>query len=832
MVVAVVLAFWAVAGVAAEEYPSGADLFPDLYSARLLGEGAFVTQQGGAEELAVNPASGGDAQRMVFDTGYAGILDGDRIGSVANLGALFPTKFAVLGASARYAGSPTPYFLGEENAFSLNAAVAKELYPGLSAGVGLNMGIGSGDWTNLSADIGFHYNMGKRGPLENFTWAVVARSLGLSYAPSPFTLVGGVSADVLRLRSGTVGKADPLVLTARADLSFPSFQNFTGKLGVSALVAGIVTVSTSWGFNVKELADSDIRKPMLIPSVGLGAHFALKPTSSRMAGGALPTDGDISIATGLKPLYHGVYAAGAGITWTAGVRDDQPPVITANYPETAYISPNNDGVQDALEFPVTITDQRYITQWVMEVRNEDGETVRTYRNKERRIETQGFWEVVKRIQEVKGGVAIPESLRWDGTYEDGRVVPDGVYYFVISAKDDNDNEAVTRRYEVVVDCTPPDVEIAPGSESDMGKIFSPDGDGNKDTLSIALSGSVEDLWDAGLYDTAGTKVRAFDVVENAPAPIVWDGMTDDGTLVPDGVYRFGIASTDRAGNHAEAALANIVISTIQPAVRVSLSDAYLSPNDDGVKDTVGLNFEVPVTEGITGWKLEIRDNAAGASGASGASGSIRRVFGGTSPAPVRIDYDGRDDMRNVLPEGAYRAAFAVTYRNGFVSTDLSPVFTVDVTPPEVSVRAGYSAFSPNNDGVQDEMALSQTGSNEVLWRGEVRPLQDEVRNAASPQAAPAAPVRVFRFAGTLPANIQWDGHTDVGALAADGQYVYELSATDRAGNFASASTRAFTLSTADTSVMLTTDLRAFSPNGDRVKDTVNLAPQIKSRDGI
>jgi flagellar hook assembly protein FlgD/outer membrane protein OmpA-like peptidoglycan-associated protein len=806
----ILMVFGAVVSAAAEEYPSGADLLPDLYSARLLGEGSFVTRQGGAQELAVNPASGGDAQRMVFDAGYIGILDKDSVGSIVNLGALFPTKFAVLGASVRYAGSPSPYFLNKESAFLLNAAASKELYPGMNIGLGFNMGIGSGDWANLSADLGFRYNMGKLGPVENFTWAVVARSLGLSFAPSPFTLVGGVSADVLHLRSAAPDKADPLVLTALADLSFPTFQNFTGKIGVSGLIAGLVTVSTSWGFNAKELADSDVREPMLIPTIGLGVHFTLKSTGKRIAGGTLPTDGDISIATGVKPLYNGIYAAGAGITWAAGVKDNAPPNITVTYPETAYISPNNDGQKDALEFPVTITDQRYITRWVMEIQNENGETVRTYRNKERRIETQGFWEVVKRVQEVKGGVAIPESLRWDGTYEDGQIVPDGAYFFVIRAQDDNDNEAVTRRYEVVVDNTPPDVQIA--GITDANKIFSPDGDGNKDTLAINLSGSAEGLWDAGLYDAAGNKVRAFDVRENAPAPIVWDGSADMGALVPDGVYSFRIASTDRAGNHAETALSNIVISTIQPVVHISLSDAYLSPNGDGVKDTVGLNFDVPVQEGITSWTLEIRDTA----------GSVKRTYNGTHPAPVSIDYDGRDSSQGVLPEGAYRAAFSVAYRNGFVSTDTSPQFTIDVTPPQVSVGAGYNAFSPNNDGVQDEMTITQTGSNEVLWRG-------EIRNEANPQAAP---VRVFRFAGTPPATIPWDGHNDAGALAADGRYLYELSATDRAGNFAKAGTQPFTLSTADTSVMLTTDLRAFSPNGDRVKDTINLTPQIKSRDGI
>jgi flagellar hook assembly protein FlgD/outer membrane protein OmpA-like peptidoglycan-associated protein len=805
-------AFCLSAAAGAEDFaPSGTDLVTDLYSPRLMGEGSFATQQGGAQELAVNPASGGDAQRIVFDAGYTGILASDSVGNFINIGALFPTKFATLGASVRLAGSPSPYLLNKEDALLLNAAASKELYPGMSAGIGFNLGVGSGDWANLSADAGFRYNLGKLGPVENFTWAVVARSLGMSFAPSPFTLAGGVQADVLRLRSKAVGKADPVLVTALVDVAFPSFQNITGKLGLSGLIAGVVSVSASMGFNAKEMEDSDIREPIAIPSVGLGVHLTLKSTGTRIAGGSLPTDGDISIAGGIKPLYHGIYAAGAGVTWAVGVKDNAPPVITANYPESASISPNNDGRKDALEFPVTITDQRYITQWSMEVQNAAGETIRTYRNKERRIETQGFWEVVKRLQEVKGGVVIPESLRWDGTYEDGQVVPDGSYSFLIRAKDDNGNEAVTQRYTVVVDNTPPDARIAP--VADANKIFSPDGDGNKDTLALSLSGSVEEVWDAGVYDAAGNKIKSFDFNGKSPAAVSWDGRADNGAFAPDGVYTFRIASTDKADNHAEAALSNIVISTIQPVVHISLTDAYLSPNGDGVKDTVGFNFDVPVKEGITGWKLEIRDSA----------NEARRSFTGTSPAPVNIDYNGQGDSQERLPEGVYRAAFAVTYRNGFTSTDTSPQFTIDITPPQVTVQTGYDAFSPNNDGEKDEMVIAQTGSNEVLWRG-------EIRDTAKPQSAP--PVRVFRFAGMPPSAVQWDGHTDAGALAADGRYIYELSATDRAGNFAHKRTQPFVLSTADTSILLSSDLRAFSPNGDRVKDVVNLVPQIKTREGI
>jgi flagellar hook assembly protein FlgD len=801
--------FCVTAGFAEDGYPSGADLFPDLYSPRLLGEGAFATQQGGAQELAVNPASGGGAQRIVFDAGYISLLGEEGVGGLANIGALVPTTFAVFGGSLRWlAGNPSGYFLNKETAFLANVAASKELYPGMNIGVGFNMGVSSGDWANLSADVGFRYNSGKLGPLENFTWAVVARSLGLSYAPSPFTLAGGVQADVLRLRSASAGKADPLALTALAGASVPTFQNVTFNLGLSALIADIVTVSTSWGLNAKELRDADTRKPLLIPAVGVKVHLALKSTGARIAGGTLPADGDISIATAVKPLYNGIYAAGAGVTWAAGVMDKTPPVIAVTYPETAYISPNNDGEKDALEFPVSITDQRYITEWVMEIQDAGGNRVRTYRNKERRIETQGFWEVVKRLQEVKGGVAIPESLRWDGRHEDGQDAPDGTYSFVIRAKDDNGNEAVTSRYEVVVDNTPPVVDIEVLADAD--KIFSPDGDGSKDTLRIALSGSVEDFWDAGFYNAAGGKARDFTVVDGAPSPISWDGSSDNGGFVGDGVYNFRIAATDRAGNHAEAALSNVVTNTIHPVVHITLADAYMSPNGDGVKDTLRFNLDVPVKEGVTGWKLDVYDNAA-----------VRRTFTGVSPTPVNIDYDGRGGLLDVLPEGAYRAGFSVTYRNGFVSKETSPLFYIDITPPQASVDARYAAFKPVNQGDQNEMPLEQTGSNEILWRGEVR--------AAG---ASAVPVRVFRFAGTPPALIAWDGHNDSGALAPDGQYVYELSATDRAGNFTKAVTQSFALTTADTGVMLSTDLRAFSPDGNRTKDTINLVPQIKSREGI
>jgi outer membrane protein OmpA-like peptidoglycan-associated protein/flagellar hook assembly protein FlgD len=158
----------------------------------------------------------------------------------------------------------------------------------------------------------------------------------------------------------------------------------------------------------------------------------------------------------------------------------------------------------------------------------------------------------------------------------------------------------------------------------------------------------------------------------------------------------------------------------------------------------------------------------------------------------------------------------VRYRNGYEASVFSPNITLDLTAPTATLRAEYLAFSPNNDGSQDEMNFTQTGSDEAIWLG-------EVRRAGEPNEA----VRTIRMSGQPPARFSWDGLTDSGAIAPDGNYTYQLSATDQAGNTGRSAAIAFSLSTADTPVLLTTDSRAFSPNGDGVKDSIAIIPQLQ-----
>ncbi|MCA1949205.1 MAG: gliding motility-associated C-terminal domain-containing protein, partial [Treponema sp.] len=533
-------------------------------------------------------------------------------------------------------------------------------------------------------------------------------------------------------------------------------------------------------------------------------------------------EGEIAGSLAAKPLYNDIWAFGTGASWIMGVADKTPPVITVTYPETRWISPNNDGKSDALEFPISITDQRYVDWWKFEIFDSQNNLVRSYRNKERRPETQGFRNVMDRLLDVKSGVVVPETLRWDGILESGEVAPDGNYFFTVSAADDNGNTATSNRYEVIVDNTPPAVEITQaGGLTDLTKlmIFSPDGDGNKDTFEIVLKGSKEDLWDAGIYNASGAKVRSFNVTNGEPAAIVWDGKNDTGSIVPDGVYSYRITATDRAQNSGSTRLDNIIVNTEQPVVSLLIGDSYFSPNGDAIKDTLRLSPGVPIREGIVEWKMTVKNQ----------NGTPVRTYSGRQSVPPQTDFDGKNDTGLLIAEGTYQAELTVIYQNGHVASTLSPTFIMDITAPNGAVQTEYPAFSPNNDGKQDTMVFIQESSEEVSWKGEVRriPAGDQAYRDGS-----GILVKTFSFAGQADKRVIWDGRDDTGRLAQDGDYEYRLVSTDRAGNTGYSNTVRFTLSTADTPVLLSTDLRAFSPNGDGVKDTLTLLPQLQVKDGI
>ena len=472
-----------------------------------------------------------------------------------------------------------------------------------------------------------------------------------------------------------------------------------------------------------------------------------------------------------------------------------------------YMSPNNDGIRDDLTFPINISDSRYLKGFAFIIKDAEGQVVREIRNKEKRIENQGFSGFFDRLFAVKSGIEIPDEFRWDGLNEEGSVVSDGLYYFSVEAWDDNGNTGSSDSFAIVIDSTSPTLELTePGDEE---KIFSPNDDGNKDIISIFQNGSDEDLWSAAIVDASGISVKNFNWIDEMPSDIVWDGRDDNGIMVADGVYSYRIESLDRAGNSFVSGFSNIVKNTEETPITVTIDKSYFSPNNDMILDSLVFTFGIPVTKGIVRWDLKIHDE----------NGNNRRTFSGGETISGELIFDGRDQDGIRLEEGVYSSRIDVLYRNGNNPNADSPVFNVDVTPPFANVKSSNSIFSPNGDGLKDEITFYQESTTEISWTGVIKSESGEIINE-------------YQWLAAADPTIAWNGTVPNGRLAKDGDYTYQLIAIDRAGNAGQSNIIEFTLNTEATPVILTTDLEYFSPNGDSVQDNISIIPEIQVKEGI
>jgi outer membrane protein OmpA-like peptidoglycan-associated protein/flagellar hook assembly protein FlgD len=779
VLITAVLAMFTVTGLYAKpkESPIGADAVPDLYSPSLEG-GAFTTSTGGAPASAINPAQAGDARRMIFDAGYYAIVPfndkEDGYSQSISLGALFPTRHGVFGGSLRYIGGFGDgikdgiqfYRFPIGPTFGGNLFASKEIYPGMSLGLGLNFGLGIEK--TISGDLGFRYNAGDIGPLENFTFAFVLRSLGLSYFPTWLTPAAGISFDAFKVE-GKEGKPDPFLLTFLTDLSFPSvfyppYISAIFKAGVKMTVAEIATLSVTWpggsGLNTRELSKYKMDLPV-IPSIGLTVNIVLASGGERIAGGRLPSDGDLKIHGAYKPLYEGITAIGGGVSWYVGVSDKKPPVTKLEYPETGYFSPNNDGKADYLEIPVSITDEHFVTSWKLEIKNESGAVVRTIENKEQRFDSFNYKEFFTRIVKAKNQIEIPPVMTWDGITDSGSLAPDGKYTFTITATDDSDNTSVTQSYDAVLRNTPPQISI--NALTDAQKIFDPKAQGGNSTVTFTHRGSNEEAWEAAIYNAAGEKVRTFDAMSGAPGPVTWNGRNDLGQVSPDGVYSYRIGTTDRAQNSASADMANIILDSREAGAFVTSSVNAIAPAPNQSANLVNFNIRLLLNDGISNWKLELVKN-----------GEVLREFTGTGQVPATIGWNGLCSQGQIQ-EGIFTPRLTVNYVRGDVVTASATNVLVDVSGPDLALASSPEYFSPDNDGDNDELRINITATD-------ASPIATWVLEIREPEA-PYPVFRRFEGRGTPSPRIVWDGRSDKSELVQSAtNYPWSLTATDALGN--------------------------------------------------
>jgi flagellar hook assembly protein FlgD/outer membrane protein OmpA-like peptidoglycan-associated protein len=787
----------------------GAEDFTDLFSPVLLAEGAPVSFGEGPQTDVLNPATSGLVQRTTLDASYVALTGfGDSAlgagwqGHVVNLGIVSPTRAAVFSGSFHVVSSALVGMPIGTSAW-LHASAAKELYPGWLVGAGLRFGGGNGDTFDVGAaiDLGMLRLAGTLGPFEDFTWGFALQNFGKWYKPvaasgplpSAFTPAGGLSF--------TAYRNEWLQVQTSGSLSAPGFQNLRAGLTGRVTLFDVVSLHAGWKVDLRQIIDPAIATRSFIPSFGISANFRTGLGEEGFAADRGWTETELKTQAGAAPLYNDVWAIGAGVNAPLGIIDRIGPEVEITYPKTENISPNNDGTSDALTVPLTIQDERFVMSWRFEVIDSDGAVVRTIRNKDDRPENAGFQSIVDRLLDVRTGIQIPESIRWNGVTDDGEIAPDGEYTFRVVAEDDNGNLGVSDVPSVVVDSTPPEITIL--AVADRDRIFSPNGDGNKDVFTIGQTGTSETLWRAEIVNSLGTSVRSFTWADSPPRDVQWDGRSENGEALPDGVYRYRVSSVDAAGNSARGEIANIIMNTEVTPVSVAIGSSFFSPNGDGSMDTVTLRPSVPITVGISDWELVVTD----------AQGRSVRRYGDTQVAPSPVVFEGLSDSQTLVNEGSYHAVLTVRYVNGNAPSAASPEFVVDLTHPVVAVQSDNALISPNGDGKLDTVTFFQETSREERWIG-------TVSNESG------AVVRQVVWPTLADQQVTWNGRQDDGRLAGDGTYFYVLESTDRAGNRVSSTPIQIVVDTSDAEIGVRAEFEAFSPNADNVRDRQRLFVRV------
>lgn len=491
-------------------------------------------------------------------------------------------------------------------------------------------------------------------------------------------------------------------------------------------------------------------------------------------------------------------------------------VLVSAVADTKYISPNSDGVQDELVIPLKISDKRYVQAWSLVIMDSQHNVVRTIENKIARPSKMTFKAFFKQLFTPKQGVAIPDTITWNGAMNNGETAPDGTYYYYITATDDNGNSGKTKEYEVVIDTVAPDVKLAQPSD----KIF---GEGAKAALKIKQTGSVEDEWVGKFRSADGTVVRTVKWVNAEPAEFQWKGTDDQDAQVFDGVYSYEISATDRAGNTSlPASITNIIYSAEKPATNLYVKGSrYFSPNTDSKTSNVALDLTIPVPEEKSGnklveWAVTVKDKA----------GKAVRTYNQTNSGdipPSSIIFDGKDDSGKQLKDGEYQAVVTAKYLNGYEPDPISsPVLVLDTDKPAAQIVASEKVFGAGaKDSVKFSiMPVPSSGSTVPSWKGEIQSSDGKVVNS-------------YDFGEYPPEEVVWNGISSDGTIAEKGQYRFVLSGTDLAGNTGvSQTTELVTFDTTEAQLLLAVSDTAFSPNGNKVKDTITFTPVTATKDVV
>ncbi|MBW2569543.1 MAG: gliding motility-associated C-terminal domain-containing protein [Deltaproteobacteria bacterium] len=198
-----------------------------------------------------------------------------------------------------------------------------------------------------------------------------------------------------------------------------------------------------------------------------------------------------------------------------------PPQVALSF-QKRLVSPNNDGINDYIQFFPELLKAVTLKSWRVEITDKAGNIVRS---------EDGF------------GV-LPAGFIWRGENNQYRTVKDGTYFCSVSVEDKAGNRTSTVKKKIVVDKTPPEIAVALAG-------------GNEESLTLLLE--IKDIseivdWEIIVYDRTGAEAGRFDGNGNIPATIVCPikkkskkGMSPE----QENMFTYSLEVRDIAGNRLQ-----------------------------------------------------------------------------------------------------------------------------------------------------------------------------------------------------------------------------------------------------------------------------------------
>lgn len=499
-------------------------------------------------------------------------------------------------------------------------------------------------------------------------------------------------------------------------------------------------------------------------------------------------------------------------TFTAGVRlggiDTDPPEITFQS-EGKSFSPDNDGVRDLISFTAKVADRSPIVYYEFRIRDAKGNIVHKQKGDERiREKDFSFSLFFRSFIAPRARSDIPERFTWNGrvtaqkkkpvkdvVFEEEtstESLPDGTYSYEFWVIDEKNNESRHATGDITLDTKRPSASVELSDD-----LISPNGDGQRDVLSITQDVTTADSYEGFILNAAGEKIRGFQWAENAPTRLDYDGRRDNGDLADEGVYRYRLVGRDAAGNRSEATSANFYISRRIDQLFLKSSALGFNPLQPSAGE-IQLFPSVAFAEGYIDGEILIRKTCS-----LRAEDVVFKIavadLKATDPKkkpnkkdkPQGYAWRGESASSTRAPDGTYCLTFKGRYENGNAPESAPIRILLDTTPPELEISADLDVrqFTPDGDGENEEQAfrlsandLSQIKSY-TLAIEEILPEEKEAKLLL---------VRRFQGEGDIPQTIFWDGKTEGGnSVESLTQYQYTLSATDIYGNTVTTKPRRF-----------------------------------------